>query len=316
MKGLGAFVALLLVGASPPTDPWPVPEVRVIPVGEAQRPVAREVSARAPRLFRDVSRRLDLRSPSPVTILVAARRPTTLDESRRLGLREVPRWAAGVADGERRRIVLFRNHLDGYPHRDLDGLIAHEASHLILHAALPSGRHVPRWFDEGLAMVVERDLSMHDAFQLARLSLFSGPFPLDAIDESWPRDGARARLAYAQSFGLVAFADELSGRGAPRRMVAAMRRGQAFERAFERAYGVRPAILERLWRERLADRMWRIPLYVLGGLLNAAMGLLAVVAVVKVRRVRRRRLAEMEARESLGGSPGPVNADPDVWHDR
>ena len=95
-----------------------------------------------------------------------------------------------------------------------------------------------------------------------------------------------------------------------------MRQGQPFDRAFERAYGVRPAILERLWRDRLTDRVWRIPIYVLGGLLNAAMGLLAVVAVVKVRRVRRRRLAEMEARESLAAAPGPVTGDPDVWHDR
>ena len=316
MTGLGAFLALLVLLAGPPEDPWPVPEVRVIPVGQAQRPIAEEVSKRAPRLFREVSRRLDLRSPSPVTILVAARRPTTVEASRKLGLRRVPRWAAGVADGERRRIVLFGNHLDGYPHRDLNGLIAHEASHLILHAALPAGEDVPRWFDEGLAMVVERDLSVYDAFQLARLSLLSGPFPLDAIDESWPSDGASARLAYAQSFGLVAFADELSGGGAPRRMVAAMRQGQPFDRAFERAYGVRPAILERLWRDRLTDRVWRIPIYVLGGLLNAAMGLLAVVAVVKVRRVRRRRLAEMEARESLAAAPGPVTGDPDVWHDR
>jgi hypothetical protein len=316
MGGLCAFVALLALAAGPPEDPWPVPEVRVIPVGEAQRPIAKEVSERAPRLFRKVSRRLDLRSPSPVTILVAARRPTTVEASRRLGLSRVPRWAAGVADGERRRIVLFRNHLGGYPHRDLDGLIAHEASHLILHAALPRGQDVPRWFDEGLAMVVERDLSVHDAFQLARLSLLSGPFPLEAIADSWPGDGASARLAYAQSFGLVAFADELAGPGSPRRLVSAMRRGQAFDRAFERAYGVRPAILDRLWRERLTDRVWRIPLYVLGGLLNAAMGLLAVVAVVKVRRVRRKRLAEMEAREALAAPPGPVTSDPDVWHDR
>lgn len=312
--GLVGLLALLALTAAPPEDPWPVPQVRVIPVGEAQEPLANEVSQRAPRLFREASRRLDLPSPSPVTILVAARRPTTEQASRRLGLEGIPRWAAGVADGRRRRIVIFRNHVDGYPHRDLDGLIAHEASHLILHAAVPREERLPRWFDEGLAMVVERELSVHDAFQLARLSLFSGPFPLDAIDRGWPRDGARARLAYAQSFGVVSFAQELGLAGAPRRLVTAMNSGMEFDRAFERAYGLHPDLLERLWRERLKARTWRIPLYVLGGLLNAAMGLLAVVAVVKVRRVRRRRLAEMAEREALRPEPDPPAGD--VWHDR
>jgi hypothetical protein len=323
MPGWGALaLTALLAAASPaafeagPANPWPVPEVRVVPLGAAQRPIAEEISRRAPGLFREASRRLDIPSPSPVSIVVAPRRPTTLEASRRLGLEDVPRWAAGIAQGGRKRIVLFGNHLDGYPHRDLDGLIAHEAVHLIIHAAVPSDRAVPRWYHEGLAMVVERDLSLRDALELARLMLVSGPIPLEEIDRGWPRDGPRARMAYAQSLGLVSYAEELAIPGAPRRLVEALGQGLPFPRAFERAYGLHPAVLDRLWRDRLEERMWRIPLYFLGGMVNAAMGLLAVVAVIRVRRARRRRLAELEAQEAAAmvgpsGEPGP-----DVWHDR
>jgi MYXO-CTERM domain-containing protein len=71
-----------------------------------------------------------------------------------------------------------------------------------------------------------------------------------------------------------------------------------------------------LWRDRLEQRMWRIPLYFLGGMVNAAMGLLAVVALVRVRRRRKRRFAELEAQEAGAELGTASEGSGDVWHDR
>jgi hypothetical protein len=271
--------------------------VHVLTPGADPRGLAQRISERAPAIFRQVSQRLDLPSPSPVTIVVVESPPRTLSESRRLGLHDVPAWAAGVANANRNRIVLFAARMEGYPHHDLEGLLAHEASHLLLGAAARGRDHVPRWFDEGLAMTVEREQSVTDALQLARLGLFHDPFPLAELDRSWPRDGSSARLAYAQSLDVVSMAGEYTYSGAPRRLAEGLAHGHTFERAFESAYGLHPRVLEQLWRDRLRARWWRLPLFVLGGLLNAAMGLLAIVAVIRVRRKRRARLAELEEEE-------------------
>jgi hypothetical protein len=293
-------VVLALVAPRPlDLDPTPLPQAAVAVSAAEPRDeaLARRLEGDAAEVLAAVSRRLDLPPPPRVTVVVADDVPRTPAEEARLGLRGVPAWAAGVAQPEQARIVLFARRAASYPHTDLRGLLAHEGAHLVLGFNLPPGAAVPRWYHEGLAMVTERDLSLTDAFELARMQIFGAPYPLDALGGGWPLSPAGARRAYAESLSVVSFAEGASYPGAPRRLVSAMRDGLPFPRAFNLAYGMSLESTEYLWRQNARLTYLQAPLLWAGAIIQAGLGLLAIGAYLRARLRRRRRLAAPDAIE-------------------
>ncbi len=259
--------------------------------------LALDLSRGAGAMLARVSQRLELPPPERVLVLVVPRVPRGRKEAVRLGLGQVPSWAAGFAQPEQNRVVVFANRVGGYAHPSLPGTMAHEFAHLIVGVNLPRGAFIPRWYDEGIAQLVERDLSIYEALQLARMTIMAEPPPLRRLRSAWPADAAQARDAYALSLSFVDFAEENTLAGAPQRLVMAMRAGALFDEAFRSAYGARRAHFERLWRASLEDRYLYRPLWVLFSLANAVMGVLALVAVIRVRRRNRVRLETWEEEE-------------------
>ncbi|MDH3285593.1 MAG: hypothetical protein OEQ13_12725, partial [Acidobacteriota bacterium] len=218
-------------------------------------------------------------------------------ERARLAIGNPPHWVAGLAQPARGRIVLFVDRALNYPHRGLTGLLAHETSHLVLGANAPPRGRPPRWYDEGLAMVVERDLSIVDALQLARMVLVGRPVAFEELRGGWPSGEPEARSAYVQSFSFVAFAEERAAPAAPRRLVDALRAGERFDRAFELAYGAPLWLVHLDWQKSISWRYLTIPLIVAGTVINGSIGALALLAFAATRRRRRRRLREWELEE-------------------
>ena len=64
-------------------------------------------------------------------------------------------WTAGFAIGNDGLIVLFPARSPRYPHDTLEDVLRHEVAHVLIDRAA-RGQRVPRWFHEGLAIVVER----------------------------------------------------------------------------------------------------------------------------------------------------------------
>jgi hypothetical protein len=273
--------------------------IRVIATDESVAGRAAALERNAPLIFGRCAERLGLPLPERIEILLAPSSPRDRLEAERLGIAVPPVWAAGLAIPSKGQIVIFADRVGTYPHEGLPGVLAHEASHLVLGGALEAGQRVPRWYDEGLAMVVERELSLVDAVELARLLVFGEPLPLAAIDRGWPREGALARRAYAQSLSIVSLAEETAAPGAAGRTVRALGEGVPFDRAFTRAYGVSPRVVEALWRDRLRQRLLIRPLLVLAALAQGAMGVLAILAWIRVRRRKRLRLEKMRIQEEL-----------------
>ncbi len=289
------LVAVSLVLAFLPAGGPPL--VRVLPGPGVSPSIARELAEEAPGILHRVGRRLALPVPRTVDLHVLAGLPVDAARRRALGLAGAPDWASGIAVPSRGEIWLFLDRLGIYPHRELPGLLAHEGAHLVLGLAVPPGTRIPHWYDEGLAMVVERDLSLRDQLELARLALFSRPIPLAELRDRWPRPARRARAAYAQSFSLVSYAEDHAPPGAVARLVARLRAGLPFDAAFALAYGITPAELERRWQEHVLSRWLRTAVMMAGALVNGLMAGLAILAFLLVRRRRRRRLAEWEDEE-------------------
>ncbi|MCU0231956.1 MAG: hypothetical protein MUC67_11380 [Acidobacteria bacterium] len=293
------LVALAALGPLGVPEDHPVPAVRVVAAEPAWEPLARQLARDAPALVGRVARQLDLPPPPEMLVVVAGEPPRTAAGERALGLSGVPPWAAGIAEAGSGRIVLFAREARTYPHRDTDGLLAHEATHVLLESSVPRGVRIPRWYHEGLALAVERATSLEDALELAWSLAWSRPLPLLALDEDWPAGEADARAAYAQALSMVAMAERHAPPGATRRLVIRLRAGDPFDRAFTSAYGLDPEVLASLWYREARWRYLLRPAFWAALSFNGLLGAIGLVAVLVATVRRRRRMAEWAERERL-----------------
>lgn len=139
-----------------------------------------------------------------------------------------PEWAAGAYDGRIR--VPVRGALADS--RELERVLIHEFTHALVQAVAPRG--IPVWLHEGLAVQFEPSGSEWADGQLARSSQ---RLPLSRLAGSFaPLSTEEARLAYAQSAGLVAALFERGGAAAVGAVLQDIARGDAFAVAFERHF--------------------------------------------------------------------------------
>jgi hypothetical protein len=83
--------------------------------------------------------------------------------------------------------------------RPLSELLAHEYAHLALHNR--TGRYSPpRWFDEGIAMLVSSEWSWSDNLAMSRAAIFGQILSLEDIEMLNRFSSGKAHVAYAQSY--------------------------------------------------------------------------------------------------------------------
>jgi hypothetical protein len=205
---------------------------------------------------------------------------------------EAPRWAAAYAEPGRRRIIV----------RQIDAqralaLLQHELVHLAVHQAVRTP--IPRWFDEGLALVYGGEWGMAESLRAAAASWNRDWLPLDRVEDRLQgSDAERAQQAYLESAAFLLHLRSAYGADAPRRIVAAMAAGQSFAEAFEAVTGVEVKTVERVFLGAPKPDWLAAFSRLLGGqsMLYAAIAVLALVAaaVFLVRQRRRRTLMELE----------------------
>ncbi len=120
-----------------------------------------------------------------------------------------PDWGAAAAIPHWKRIVI--KSPDTFPlSRPLAELLAHEYSHLAL-AYRTRSRPVPRWLDEGMAMMVSMQWSWGDNLTMNLAAVLGNFIPLAEIDRVNRFGQQRAHLAYAQSYMAVQYIYEQYG---------------------------------------------------------------------------------------------------------
>jgi hypothetical protein len=157
-----------------------------------------------------------------------------------------PQWTGGMAFPEFRTIIL------GISAQDLDwGLnaVEHELAHVIVGNLVSACySHLPRWLDEGLAMVAEGELDAESQAMLDRALKDDTFYPVRALTDSFTEDPGRASLAYAQSDSLVSFLLEEYGREQLLDLLAASQSGSSPDSALMDVYGFDTDGLDRAWR--------------------------------------------------------------------
>jgi hypothetical protein len=197
-----------------------------------------------------------------------------------------PAYASGVAYPRLHLILISMMAPRGADATDLDEVFRHELAHVALEDAAP-GRHVPAWFNEGLAVGFARENGIERQKVLTTAVINGTLLPLADLDRGFPRDPAEVSVAYAESVDFLRFLQARSDRLRFASTIERVRDGQAFDRALGDAYGTDLRKLEFQWRSDVERRYSLIPLLAGGGILwVGVIGALGWGYVKKRRRAR------------------------------
>ncbi len=300
MRGWRAVTAAVLCGASLAQGEWrEAAGARcVVMYHEGAARKAFEVVETVGAALRGLEAELGVTPARPPKVWLTA----GVEEFRRLAGTDMPEWPAAAALLDRNEVVARLEMADLSPGGAMARILRHELCHLCLaEAERGRGERLPIWFHEGVATYFSgaRLFADRKAFRVAAAQ--DALIPLADLRTSFPRDEAKAELAYLESEDFIGFLVAGHGRAGLRWWVDAFRRGASFEDAARAALGEPLSVLEARWRKA---GVWRFPWLAviwegvtLFGVL--AVGTVGVFFVVRAR-ARRRRL-EWEREEWLLG---------------
>jgi hypothetical protein len=248
-------------------------------------PILAEISA-------DMS--IVLRGPVRVMIL------TTDQDVAQLAFRlpPTPEWSVGYAVAGRRIIVLKTAFLRGSVQADVLSTFRHELAHILVRDATgPYAALVPRWFNEGLAMVQTKAWGLRDVIGISKHLITRKPIPLGELERGFPPGRSAAGVAYAQSYLFITHLRKEYGADAPGRILRRLGSGMAFNQAFREVTGRPLHRVEAEWRRGLTWRYRYIPIATSGGTLWLGVTLLFVVGMYRKWRQNRRTLEQWEEEE-------------------
>lgn len=250
------------------------------------RELALRVAEVLDREYERVSRGVGYEGEAPVRAFLAPSEEVFL----KLTSGSLPDWGAGCAFPEYGVIVLK-------PFREgLGTTLAHELAHVLLHRAV-GGKHLPRWFDEGVAMWYALEWGRSQSLRLATASLLGRLLPLEEIDQVLSFSSGRAELAYAESFSAVIFLLSRYGGDSVRRIAKFMREGGSFREALSRTTGLPYYAFLGEWR-RYVRRKYNLVLVLSEGpYLWVGVALLFLLVYIVKRRKAKRKEEEWEEEE-------------------
>ncbi len=163
--------------------------------------------------------------------------------------KRAPAWVLGYAYGNVGQVVLLPARVPGYPDTTINAVLRHEVAHVLI-ARAAGRRPIPRWFNEGLALVAARDWSLQDRSRLIFATLRRRHMSLDDLSDQFPAGAGASSRAYALSGAFMRHLIANYGSQAPRAILRQISRGDSFETAFYKSTGYRLANAEnKFWRE-------------------------------------------------------------------
>ena len=226
--------------------------------------------------------------------VIVASGMSTLNRSRPANMEMLP-WAAGVAYPGSRTVAI---HLSHFSAEDVRTTLEHELAHI--YTAEKTGfRQLPRWFNEGVAMLLADERVIEHLDTVFRAAPAGGVPELSDITDGFPDEGLRVSRAYATAHAFLRWATaQHGGTVAVRRMLELVGSGAPFERAFEAVLGEPPDILEARWRGTLYTGIWLPFALHLSDILWFLSALLLLIGIWRFYRIRKRALERMQQEEA------------------
>ncbi len=209
-----------------------------------------------------------------------------------------PEWAAGLAIYSESAVIIRTAN------PEWKSTLCHELAHMAVDMAA-GGRSVPRWFNEGFAVMSAEQWSVERASTMIRAGLSGNFYSFDELTPGFPAAGSSAELAYAQSFHFVRFVETEFGTDVFVQTLAGVKNGLAWNAAFESVTGRTLSSIEEDWVEHVSTRYKWAPAVAGGG---GAWTLMAGLSLLAWRRHKKRsaaRLAALAVHEASVYSPDP-----------
>jgi hypothetical protein len=209
-----------------------------------------------------------------------------------------PSYAVGVAYPAVGLVILSVVNPQSWLPPDLSGVLTHELSHIALHRAV-SGKYLPLWFVEGLAIHQAGEQNLARVQVLWEAAAVDEILTLSSLSRNFPSRPHEVNLAYAQSADLV---EHLLRNANDRErlpvLLRSVAKGLTFEQSMLESYHIDIAYLDREWRQALAERFRVLPLVLTGTVLWGGIAILVVVAFVRRRRDHHAKLARWAEEEA------------------
>ncbi len=158
-----------------------------------------------------------------------------IDEFNKVIRGRIPDWGAAAAFPER-RLMALKSPDKFRVGKSLEELLAHEYSHLLLHHRTGFSEP-PRWFDEGLAMLVSFEWDWADNLAMSRAGTFGQFIKLSEIEEMNRFGAAKAEICYAQSYLAVDYIYREYGAKQVNSFLDALKSGHSLDSAFSTSIG-------------------------------------------------------------------------------
>lgn len=219
--------------------------------------------------------------------------------------RTAPLWISGYAYGSLGVVVLLPARTPTYPDSSLEELLRHEVAHVLI-ARAAANRPVPRWFNEGLAMVAADLWGLDDRSRLSWSLLTKDQATLAEVEHQFGGGRGSVGRAYAISGALVRYILQRHGAPAAADILSRVALGQPFDTAFRRTTGEDlDRFTQSFWRRHSVWYRW-VPILTSSFTLWVGITLLFLLAAIR----RRRRDAAL--RELWDEQERLVESEPDV----
>jgi hypothetical protein len=202
-----------------------------------------------------------------------------------------PDYAAGVAYPEIGLVLLTIKPVHPNSQQDLGEVFRHELAHVALEDAV-SGRPIPRWFNEGFAVVASGETAFPRMGTLFSATVSDNLLSLSQLERSFPMQEWEAEIAYAEAADVVRFLIRREEKHRFRGLISRLRDGESMDTALLNSYGAETATLESEWRNDISKRYTFYPVLFSGSLIW--MGTLGLFAYGW--RKKRRKAADTLAR--------------------
>lgn len=209
----------------------------------------------------------------------------------------VPDWGVGVAVASKRLIAVMSPAGQNYD-QPFSEILRHELAHIALHYRT-DGNRIPRFLNEGIAMLFAHQWGFNDELTLARAKLTGSYLSLTEIDEVNILKTGQAHIAYAQSYQAVKYIMDTFGPQTLAQILDGFRAGYDRDHVFQEVLGTDFAGFDKMFAVYLSNHYHWIMLFTDPNILWIGLALLFVVGFLLVRKRRKNVYKKWEEEEKL-----------------
>ena len=270
------FLIIILMMAHPRPLMGAVSPQFNIEAPESLEPLAAHLKEISPQSLQRTMDFMGLKHPgSPIRVILAPNGSPLAQEA--------PEWMSGYAVSHASTIVLLTDRALNYPNDSLNDVFLHEIAHILAHRAAGE-QPLPRWFDEGLAMMAARRWDFEDRARLVWAMVSDTQVSLNELNTLFIKDDTSVRRAYVLAYAFTLDLLEHTGQDVPKRILARVQQGLPFSEAFAQTTLMTVTQAEeQFWSRQTLWNRW-LPVATSSGMVWLAITLLAVWSFARQRK--------------------------------